>query len=369
MWIELADDLPETFETPNLEICSVLEAVASASFHGRHLLYGSSKTLKWLGEQDISGPAKAAAARAYSRVAEHGALRACISKRVIIRSTGMHVEKCADGWQVPIRTLIGVPFQESELLAENLRDGEVFRLSAKHYRRNAKIGGVGITLSLRNGGGNEIAPCFRATVAERRALVLTITDSDLDHPKATSGLSSRTCGQIADTAQWICEHVELPCREVENLLPLNLVEDSILADLPEATQVCDKLQQLKSILATRPDSRRYADLKEGVLGFFSTGTDGVVARREYWKSVVTDSGPNHRVTCNDNCPHTSHKSCNCLISEGLGENTVPRFLDHCRKLSDAKQMERIQTSINADDWMKIGEDVFRWGIADQPIRV
>jgi len=312
----------------------------------------------------LSAPSKAAIKRAHSRVAEIGSLKNEIEARLMVCGQGDKIVRTADGDLIaPVNKLIGVNFSRTEMLAENIRDGEIFVLAGKTYRKARRLTSLNINFSLKNGGGADIAYCLSNSVKEQMDFVLAITDGDVDHPECGPSIVSQNCEKIVNESAWICAHAMLPCREVENLVPVNLLHDSIESHLPDAAEVHQRHAKIEEARAKRGDCYKFADLKEGTPGFHCGENDPSPDRRKFWCSVAKDLK-------NEFCGNCKKaKECTCNLLEGLGGNTLKRVLDHCANLSDLKLFERSNSSDNKDDWLAIGKVVFTWGVADAVMRV
>jgi hypothetical protein len=320
--------------------------------------------LQWLRRQELSKAAKAAVLRALGTVAERGAIRDTVRSRLIVEGHGDQVTRDTDGhWHAPINELVGVTLQSAELMAEDIQDTSALEIAARHFKKKEKLRGLEISLAPSNGGGNRILPCFQSAIAARQRFTFAITDSDKKHPNDTSGEVSRHCANSAKEAQWICKHVELPCHEIENLLPLNLIVDAINSSSENASLKV-AIDRIVGMGEKRVEALRYTDLKNGIFGRVSTTSELNVDRRTFWKSVIRDCGYAKEI-CEGECDNTS---CQCTIHPGLGTHVVQHFLDHCSHQSEQKQVERMNTSPHAADWLAVGKAVFDWGIADPVCR-
>lgn len=369
MWLELDDDIALAHVIPSIEICAVLESIALSSLVGKHVLYGSRDILKWMGEQELSRAAKATISRAHSRVAEYGALRSQVDVKVVIHGPPLEIYSHDNVWHISISSLVGDALAGADLLVENLSDGEAYKIAAQHYIKSVKLNGVRSFVELRNGGGNEIIRCFRAAIDRKNGFTLAVTDGDVEYPEGAEGASSRLCKEMADAQNWVSRHQKLPCREIENLLPFNLLDDSIIDALPETTDLIPRLEKLKQAIRIRPEVHKYTDFKKSTVGYFCTDSDVNEIRRSFWKSVVNSIGAVSSVGCEGHCRVGDHRECECKVIEGVGEQTLVRFLEYCQKISVTKQFERMHTSSNKEGWLQMGRAVFMWGMADQPLRV
>jgi hypothetical protein len=363
MWFELDDSL-EDHPTFGMQEVAALEAIAVASFSGQHVLYGSRSVLSWALKQPIGIAGQAAMRRAINRISEFGMLRKRMLWRVIFVANGKSIEHPSDDeWRVPIG-LITFPLHAADLLAENLNDARAYQLAAKHFQTDSRLNSLRFKLSLQNGGGAEIVATFAHCIESRERMSITITDSDKKHPLDTECPTSRNCAKLAKSSNWICIHKTLPCREIENLLPWNLVQDSI-ENSGNASEISKLLDSFKFLLQNKPDALDYVDIKEGEKGYLARGILVNPELRAYWSGVVKIFGNNCNVSCIE-C--IDRDTCKCLIIPGLGPKVLTRFIEYCAQLSTHKQIERVRTSPQNERWLRLGEAVFNWGIADEPCR-
>lgn len=367
MWIEFSDGLMERYPQPNIEICAILEEIAKASWQGWHAISASTATLKWLSACELSLPSKAAIKRAFSTVSERAALAAVVKGKLVLVANGEQISREDDvTWNVPIEMLKGVSFARAVLLTENIRDGKVLMLAGMHFRTTSKIRNVNFSLQLRNGGGADIAYCLEHEIHEKN-FPIVVTDGDFDYPECGPSMVSNKCDAVVAAEGWIAHHQPLPCREIENFIPVNLANDAIEADLPNSAELNVRNLQVNTVRALRPDVQKFADLKDGTRGFHATNSDVVEQRRSYWAGVAKDVRTVCSAGCGETCARQDFRNCDCRLLESIG-GIVPRVLDHCDKTSPHKQLERARTSSNYLDWLAVGERIFSWGVADLAIR-
>lgn len=144
-------------------------------------------------------------------------------------------------------------------------DGKLYLAIAEACR--SKVRAPNVALDVRHGGGERSKNVLRHAVDEGRICIL-ITDSDRKYPQV--GEPAKILGvrrEIQETG-WKLAWIEYtPCREIENLIPIDVVEG-----LPCAAARVDLLAALRSIQVKEsesgvPHSERfwwYYDLKVGV---------------------------------------------------------------------------------------------------------
>lgn len=367
MWIEISDDIESAYPQPTLQLCSVFESLALAMFHGKHVVFASRNLIRWLALQNLGGASRAALTRLHSKFAELASLRGQIPFKMIVVPGAGVVERSGSNWLAPIENLIGTQFSATELIAENTRDGQIFAMAAQHYRRREKINSLYISLGLTNGGGSEISRCAAERIANRASPIIVVTDSDHDHPGCSAGENSRKCEHVITGSHWTVHHEILPCREVENFIPQNIFNDAVRWAMPDAGEQ-RKLDAINDIDDRCDMAYKYADIKNGVSGYFASDQDPLIARREFWRSVVSQLGTNGCVNC-EGCQCKTHGDCECQIFEGLGTYVADHVIAYCNNIAESRQLQRAQTSKNFDDWMDVGRSVFYWGVAEAQLRV
>lgn len=355
MWIEIDDSVAENVDNANLRQCAVIESIALSVFHGKHVFYAKNKTLNWLCKQDVGGVAKAVFRKVSSRISELGSIRSNIGIKLILVFEN-DIFKYEDGeWVVSFSFFESHQIQMGCLLAENLEDANIYLLAAKHYKIESKLKILDVNLMPQGGGGSQILPSFEEAINEKNSFCLAITDTDKDYPAAHSNIVSRRCNTVANQRTWIADHFDVPARELENVLPLGLIEEAIFSDAG-AVDLHARLNAIKSRIGDELEPFLYCDLKLGTK--FKWMKDEDQNKSAYWSEFVRKKNI-YNLMCGEECG----ENCDCEIVSPIGETIASKFLEFCQSTSINKQYEKVKVSANSSQWLAVGKAVFDWGVA------
>lgn len=121
-----------------------------------------------------------------------------------------------------------------------------------------------------DGHGGGTRDTFQSQIDQERC-VLCIVDSDRTHPQGPNGRTADDVLAVRDAAQAankIAEAHVLPCRELENLLPANLVCDALPADPRDPHRQRVLATQARLGLADHADLKHLVKLKQ-ISAFFT----------------------------------------------------------------------------------------------------
>ncbi len=364
MWIEVDESLIDIYPALNESQCAALETIVLSVFHGKNALFAKKRTLDWMMNQGLSAAAKSVCLKVKNRLPEYSSLRDIIGLKVIIVSADKDLAINKFGfWELPLNLLEKNPVSSCSLLTENLSDADIYLIAAEHYKKHHKINGLITELTPVGGGGNQIYPAFMRFVERREGFCLSITDTDRDYPSAESNDTSKSCKTLAEECRWIAAHMDVPARELENILPINIVEDAIFDDRG-AVDLHERFEKVKERVSDNSVALLYCDLKMGTKFSWSTTVHGNHEKTRFWRDFLESKNPPLRA-----CERSCGDECECFMIDSLGERVADKFLDFCKKNSVQKQYERMKTSANAEQWLDVGKAVFNWGVATPRTRI
>lgn len=361
MWLFLDSSLLEV-DPSSANVRAALEPLCYAVGRGEHALGASPATLRHLLRGEYSPVPKAvlrnlleSAPDVLSRFAQ-----AKFSVRIIAEGLGP-LRLGANEWTIPIEwlRLNGVP--ASVLLAENTRDADMFKIAAAHSLIINRTG-TAFQIAVANGGGAETPRVLQMEVDGKRNFVLCITDSDRQCPTAQGNRTSAECSKISAGNEWVSSHLMLEERELENILPANLIEDTLIA-LGDDGQL-EKLDQLRRVCEVDPRAWSYFDLKEGTPNKVMFG-----GCSQFW-SAFKDH-PVCRARVNEACVAAGGcavERCGCQIAPSLGARIVEHVMHYLSLNSTHASSRRAQTSANRQRWFEVGALVAAWGASAPKLR-
>jgi hypothetical protein len=367
MWITLSPQLTEVDFVNHQDSVAAIETILFSAFRGEHIVFAKRGILSYLLTLDLSNRSKSAIRNIQSRHAELASIEKLQKFRVIIKSNITHSTYIENNiWTVPLLHFSNVALVPSCVLAENLRDAKAYINGAHHALHMQGIKGLRVNLTKDSGGGTDTPNKFNELIDSRRQFVIAITDTDKTHPHGACCSSSTKCADISADSNWVVDHYNLDCSEIENILPINLLCDSI-ENSDAAPDLSEKLDFLKNNVFTDPSIHKWFDLKNGMALSKKKTINNNEAERNYWISTTTSiqSVFQYGAECLDKqqCLKNTQKECECILFPGLGNGTLDRFNTHCDSMSVPKQCERIKTSSNSGDWLELGSIVASWGIA------
>lgn len=358
MWLEVDESLVDLYPTLNESQCAGLEAIALSVFHGKNSLFAKKRTLDWMMNQELSSAAKSVCLRIKNRLSEYSSLRDFVGLKILIVGSNRILHYDDQGlWELPLKILEENPVTTCSLLTENLSDADIYLIAAEHYKKHIKINGLITNLTPFGGGGNQIYPAFKRFIDRKESFCFSITDTDRDYPTAESNETSKNCRSLAQERKWVADHLDVPARELENILPINLVEDAIFDDRG-SVDLHERFEKIKLRIVDQPMALLFCDLKMGTKFSWASTHHGNQEKARFWREFIDSRSPPLH-----NCGNGCKNDCECFLIESLGEKVAEKFLDFCKKNSIQKQYERMKTSANSDKWLEVGKAVFNWGVA------
>ncbi|MBE5314314.1 MAG: hypothetical protein H4O13_02810 [Xanthomonadales bacterium] len=328
-----------------------LENLASAGRRGHHLISGDRSSLGLLAEhQRISEVSRALFRREFNKLATQGSFISS-SPRLLVSNSD--ASNCVSLKEFSDHNRCG----RCQLLAENLTDFAVLKGLA-----SVLLGSTGFvgTVSFRpiNGGGSTTAACLSQAIKDFEGPIVCVVDSDRKYPEGAIGGTARACRGVArkaDLPEWLFSHIELECRELENIVP----EDHIVAATqthPETTKV-----KLRQALRCEEDFLRFACFKKGdsVCSMLSRARSDGNKRGEARLKSLPQSTVGPRIRCNA-CPNPD----GCNEFPALGEKLLEGI---------AKALEDQPIKTEPQNWprelLRALGTLVSFGIANEPIRV
>lgn len=349
--------------------CRGIAAILDAVSRGQHYVLASRQTLKALSEnQQLASANRATARILLSNYTLLGSIPALVRFRIVVTfGKSKHVNKVgSEEWEVPLHMVADCCIHKSVLVAENLTDAGVFEQAARQYMA-AK--GIRTQLSVEklHGGGSTIPKVFENHAVTEKRWCLCITDSDRICPNDSLSQAAEECKAIASDSSLVATHMDLPVREVENVIPIALLDEVI----PPSHR--DKWEWHTSKLCRiRRDAHSYCDMKKGLtIRKILDLADGSGQKR-YWLSVARDlldaSALESDCLASGECSQKDPGLCHCDVVYGFGDRMLDQILTILNSRGPHESERRVRHDLNRDTWFEVGQLVFEWACAPQEIR-
>jgi hypothetical protein len=370
----IRDELARVLASGDLR--DALSNLARAHREGKHIVSGPAALLGRLGEaralaEDVRGTFR----QIKLRHLEAATLRASVSHLAVIEPRDGDVREEGNGTQRRYRVPLSyfrdsARSQASRLIAEDRDDARVYQRAADAYLFRSGPKGLTLCLQLYGGGGANTADAVRDHA--RQGPTVCVVDADYkwsdDEGVPSEGDTAARARQAARelAGEVLCAVHAVPCREVENLFPGELVLDCFVAtDRGPFHQRCVRAAEL-GLLGGGPRVDRL-DLKEGLRRRDYEALPDGTPRRRYLARVFAEyrgrAPAPPRGWCEDPPRCSGDDPCECILFEGLGNGLLKAVADRLDTLSLQKIAEHILPSGRPHElaWAAIGRLLFAWG--------
>lgn len=251
----------------SLKIQLAVSEIIRASRKGYHLISLSRKTATWIAENvDLSNADKSQVSSIGANYTQTGGLSQVAALYVEISSMNNDFELLDNKLKVSQSYIIKSNLLEpARLIVENIdNDGWLFELILRNYTKT--IGIARVNFELQHGGGHDVVRVLARNIEEKR-IALLLTDSDKlfpsDRVSDTIKQGLRIC---ANGNMPHCTIKVLPCHEIENLLPTELVSLLQSAAGHGTIGILQQIESLEKASGCPPHDRywMYFDVKLGL---------------------------------------------------------------------------------------------------------
>lgn len=331
-----------------------LEHLLGAFQNRSHLLFSPMRELRII-QQKVS-PHVSASSRAMIQTLLNSAVEARefisrIEYKVVVFLDPNRPLLYREGkvWHVSLNFLANSGLLQSAIVGENELDSELFLLLADLYRRKAGIQGYGVSARIKGGGGSGLPQALEKYLDSEHSPCLSISDSDKYHPRAEPSVTAKRCTKIVRERSRIVEYLCLEEREVENLIPFNLLKKIVDLDA--------FLGEYNGLLRKNLEVWPYLDLKSGPTLTWVRARAGT--SHGFWTTIQSQLERRRRqcAICDPVAP--IDESCGCSLIGGFG----PGLLEKCVTYVRNNPPHAILRLLAEDTrWERIGKIAFDFAI-------
>ena len=246
------------------------EAVARAGVDGLCFVAGDRYILKKLStDARLSDRGRMAFQKFYERSAQSGSLVQEMSCYAEIYDGPTQTDKRGEKtvFKINYRDLTNSSLLLPVLLAENFTDCNVLVELAILFAEVRQLG-IKVAFDKRPGGGSTTAQVLHETLKQSWLQpVFLFCDSDRKYPGGDCGATANSLiGVVRDslTPRHVFVFDISPGRELENNIPLSIIESALRASGMPVTAVSSKIEQLRKCMLHAEDAVLFADLKTGM---------------------------------------------------------------------------------------------------------
>lgn len=249
-----------------------LEMIAQARREGQHLVFARRETCRRLAtDAGLSVRARGLYEMLSNEVGEMKGLVERVSRDVSIIGRDMGGFRSISSGdsvtiQMPLDMLSTRVIQPTVLLCEHFEDCIFYEILARVYAIQNNLGSVAIQFEQQSGGGSTTFRHYRAIQGDRDRFCLCIADSDRLSPGGPLRSTASLIQGEENPDQPLTEIYILGVREVENLLPMNVLSQLSRGD-PDRMPSVNSLEALDD--SDAHICRMFVDMKNGsTLGDF-----------------------------------------------------------------------------------------------------
>lgn len=358
----------EALERPDTEqeIIGAVDLLAHAYRYGLHLIFAEPSILEYLSiSPKISPAANSVFQHIYSRFPQIGNYQNIFLFRIeVVSGDGiLHLQNINDRKVIQISAQFINPsiINSTMLLSENLNDVRLYEIIGRVFVIRSNIGNVNLNFEASLGGGSTVSEYYQGIQSEGNRLCLCILDSDKTNPESKYGDTAQRTLNVDDPKQPLCHLVILESREVENIIPVPVLQEVVTGDAKRvgALYFLERLKHYEGL-----NCKMYLDYKNGIRVFDIRESDHKSEYYKYWASNLKTIGI--PLQCQAAAECESRQECTCIVFNGFGEKNLYLTLDYLAKVTIHKINEFVDDTVR-DEWDMLGEIVLSWGCASQQI--
>ena len=365
----ITEDIIEAAENRNSKVIEILEYIAMAHRHGKHIVISNRKILQRLVE--VKDYENRKTSQIYKSILDKYATYGNIVHKIALKVVFVldrepYVKKNVTGRYeeigYPIENVtVNNLLNETALLGENINEVAFYHLMGEFYKKRLAIQIHTPYIPL-HGGGDTTKNVLMIEAMSKNRFCLAFLDSDKICPNGSLGstlkgvIDSRKKKECFYTSDYIYSE---KYREVENMIPIDVLR-----------YVCennaDWIKGVQDIECIQKESEDiyYYDVKLGI-----SEEKYCNIKKENQKEYITKHIILARNVTKEDLRNIVNPSKEKKMLFGTGGDVLERVLIYYSEnftqwLESAALPPRLE-----DEWMRIGREVINWTCAPSPIRV
>lgn len=252
----------------------------------------------------------------------------------------------------------------SQLVCEDENDCKFYRFVAEWYIKKENLN-YNLKLSEEGGGGGRTIDKVKKHLAANR-ICLCIVDTDRKYPEMAINDKSKECERL-DRQKCGYRCLVINVHEIENLLPLNYIDDLVANDYRYHWEWCQIFKKHFDYLSQsdeREDILPYFDYKKGIKKsdeFLSSNDYQLFGELCWSQNPEINNGMSYRDYVNS-LPMNKGIIYNRL-SESISRDTLEYINNERRNGSLAAP---VLLPFQEREWMRIGKEIVNWSCARIP---
>lgn len=305
----------------------------------------------------LSAGSRLALTSLYNNLPEYKKLSEKVNRKVIVyvedeKKNGILRQGMT--WHVPIQKFSSLNIVESALIGEDSSDAEILLEFAEHYLADEDFKNFVAKARTLNGGGANTNKTLISYLKKEHSPCLCVTDSDKFHPKFRESSTTKKCRNTASQhPNHLVEHFELSEREMENLIPRDLLKKV-------AKQGGGFFKTVESEIISTDEHWKYVDMKNGASSKWINKQDAPTLK--YW--VKASKFFNRRIASCPFCGSTGQideeTQCECSYIPGLGNSILTDVISYIQQQKTSLTLREMKNDLR---WKAIARIVFEYSVA------
>lgn len=244
---------------------------------------------------------------------------------------------------------------ETVVIGENQSEIEFYKYIANHCKQNRDLSSLPLKCQSRMGGGNTTHTVYSNEQDQEQSFCLCYVDSDKKYPNAQVGDTLKAVRKADNPCKLLSKLYELKVREIENIIPINILEKVIDLDINHK----NGLLTLKKVLK----SENYKDL------FFLDFKNGISIKNykkindvnliKFINTLCINSGL-HTKQQLDDFKHIEDENYfpTRVVIQGLGSNILDRVIKFINQ--NKTLIPNFDFNEQKDEWFSVGDNFINW---------
>lgn len=353
------DSTLKDFDDSCMKQGRALEVLLGAFQANQHVIFIEMDDLRALEKRAggvISASSKVALKTLMNRAVEYQCLLGVVEYKIVVYledDVRKGIIRQGNTWLVPLQYFAGSGLIQSTILGENDLDAELFIHFGKIYQYKLRLDSFLLVGRPKSGGGSGTPRTLTNHLRHEYSPCLCVTDSDKLHPGFHRSSMSRQCFRAAQIKNRVIEYISLEEREIENLIPINLLKKVVAMD--------EFLREFGNHILDGEDFWKYVDIKEGFNLKWLLKRDLVT--QAYWKkagTVFSRRLKSCKFCANIDADDKAKDACHCINISGMGDGVLEKVVSYMNVNHPKFTIKLLQ-----DDtcWEKLGQIVFDFTIA------
>lgn len=365
MLIYISDEITQSVISNNKTSINAINIISLGRRHGKHILLSSRNNLKILKNcNQLNNDSIAVFSHLYENYPIIASIISKLSFYVKIVNGQNHMNLFTEN-NTNILELSSDYFQdinivtETVVIAENQSEIDFYEYISEYYKGINGLSLIPCNFNPMMGGGSTSHTVYSHEQEKENRFCLCLADSDKLHPKSKLGNTVKLLLKADDETKKLSHLHYLTVREIENLIPLSILERVCKDDINHNKG----LESFKKILtSSNYKDYLFLDIKKGLtLVNYRKIMD--VNLKSFLDSILINSG---LFTKKDLTKISKGEISRDVLIQGLGNNVLDRAIEYL-KLDDASYQSNFDFEEQISEWLTIGEKFTNWTCGSERI--